>query len=1309
MPAHKRSLFQEIYRVDSDALRTTSAVSTSTTTPRNNPISMDHTLIVHAGDLDRYAPTRESEVVIPELVYSLVKQSLRKLTLCRIPYGDAVNQPGWDGSVDVEDGFLDFVPTGKSYWEIGTGANPQAKATADFRKRTAQLTDTERAESSFIFVTPRSSRSGGWKATAQAKWIEERRQSGWRLIRVIDGVKLADWTREFPAIGRWLARKVGLTSSLDALSTPAEHWELIAGQSGGTDPPLPPKLFIVGREAACTAVQALFEGRSARLLLFTEGRQDAFDFVAGYLASLAPEIQRAFCNRCLLVREPDAWRAVAETRSPHVLVADPGLGLDSDRADLQTVAMRKGHAVLVPMCDAWTGHSREIVRLRSPSRSQIEVVLGEANFSRSRSKELAAAGGGRLAALRRHLLGLGAVPPYATWENAHLLAQAGLAGKWHGLIAADLAALESIVGKPHGEWIEMLRADALRSDTPLIQRDEKWSIVPRGEAWGSLGPRLTDQDLDRFRETAVLVLGERDPKFDLPKEERFAASLHKKQLAHSGRIREGFAESLALLGSRSDALSSCTHGKAESVAALAVRALLKGAAWDRWASLDSHLPFLAEAAPSEFLDAVEDSLKDLSSTPFRQVFSEEGSEGLTGWNYVSGLLWALETLAWHPDFLARVIAILGDLAAIDPGGTWSNRPSNTLVDILLPWHAQTCAPMETRKVAVGVLLKDRPPVAWKLLLSLLPHNHGFTSGCRRPTWRNYIPPDWTESVTVVEYWRQVEVYAEMAAHFAKGSASHLGELIDRLPDLTPTIRTRILAHIRSEAVARLPEEERLPIWEALVDLVRKHRKFSDTDWAMPATELAEIEEAAHDLAPAAPENLYRELFGDRDFDMYEEKGNYKAQRDRLDQARDKAIQAIVDCGGTAKLLAFAGRVSEPFQVGCALGRTASACTESEVLPSLLAADEDAPKRVVAGFIWARFWKLQFPWVDEILRRGWSAEIKGAFMVLLPFIEEVWERVEAHLGDLGEALYWRNAPVNPYGNVGNLTVAIKKLLQHGRPAEAVLCVSRTIDNEELFRPDLAIAALQGVLASEGAAKRLDQHAAIEVISKLQTSSAVEPQVLFQIEWNFLPWLGRFSSGSPRTLARQLATDPSFFCEVIRLVFRSDKEDMQDQEPTEHRRQVAHNAYRLLMEWGRCPGTQDSGDFDPEDFSRWLNEARRMAGETGHLEIALSQIGHVLTHAPPDPNGLWIHRRVAEALDARDADAMRSGFTTELFNQRGVHGFTSGREERELAAQNRAQAESLEAAGFTRSAAAMREFARRYERDAEREESRDPFED
>ena len=100
---------------------------------------------------------------------------------------------------------------------------------------------------------------------------------------------------------------------------------------------------------------------------------------------------------------------------------------------------------------------------------------------------------------------------------------------------------------------------------------------------------------------------------------------------------------------------------------------------------------------------------------------------------------------------------------------------------------------------------------------------------------------------------------------------------------------------------------------------------------------------------------------------------------------------------------------------------------------------------------------------------------------------------------------------------------------------------------------------------------------------------------------------------------------------------------------------------------------------------------------------------MTHAPTDPGGLWIHQVVAEALNGRDVKRMREGFITEISNQRGVYGFSAGREEFELARRNREKAEALEAEGYSRFATAMRELAERYERDAKREASRDPFED
>lgn len=1267
------------------------------------------THIVRAADLEQYANSINSQTVIPELIYLLVKQSISHASVCRIPYGDAVNQSGWDGIVEAESAFLEFVPDGRSYWEIGTGNDPQAKATKDFKKRTSQLSADDRAQGSFVFVTPRFA---GWGAPEQIRWLERRKDKGWKDIRIIDGVKLADWLREFPAVGQWMAREIGLSSNSGVISTPREHWENIVSLTKLGDPPIPPTLFTEGRSHACNALQALFDGTSQKLqlLMFAEGEQDVADFVAAYIETLDEDTARDYANRCLYIAEENAWRTVVEVRKSHVLVANPRLELESDRrADLLTIATRKGHSVIVPLCGAFTGGNPEIIKLQSPSQLQIEKVLKEADYSDVRSRELAGIGGNRLSALLRNLRGLGAVPPYATWENAKLFAQAGLAGKWNGKIPADRKAMENLLGKEYGEWIETLRPDALRSDSPLIQRDEKWRFVVRGEAWSALGNRITDEDLNRLEETAVAVLGERDPEFDLPKEKRFAASIHGKQLKHSRLLREGVAETLALVGSRSEALSECSFRKAEYVAVRTVQRLLVSAKWDRWASLDSLLPLLAEAAPNEFLGAVESALVDLDQSPFHEVFAQESSGGIGGGNYMSGLLWALETLAWHPDFLSRVAVILSDLASIDPGGNWANRPFNSLVDIFLPWHVQTSASLEKRKAAIKNVLKEQPEVGWQLILGLLPHNHGFTIGCPQPTWRDYIPRDWKDDVSGAEYWEQITIYTEMAIELAKTSTENLGELINCMSDLPNSALDNLLEHLASEEVVALPEADRVLIWERLDGLVRQHRKFADAEWAMPKGTISRIETVANTLAPETPVRKYCYLFNNQGFDLFfDDTENYEEQKKRLDKAQRDAVQKILDTGGVSAVLDFAQSVAIPGKVGDALSSIENEEIEVEILPSLLNTEDETANRVVSGFVQGRFQKSSWTWVDQVLGNSWNDTQKNAFLILLPFEDGVWSRVEEHLGKENERFYWQKVSVNPFGPERDLTLAIEKLLEYERAPEAVLCVSHTVNDREIFKEDLAIRALLSVLEKSDVDVQLDQYQTVEVIKCLQKSPSVDREVLCEIEWCFLSML-RFSTGSPVTLESRLASEPAFFAEIVAYAFRSKNEAESDDEPSEERKATAMNAYRLLNEWRGCPGKLSDDAFDKKIFTNWLNEAMRITKETGHSEIAQNRIGHVLTNAPKDPNGLWIHRAVASALNERDAGKMRSGFTIELYNQRGVHGFTAGREERELAQRNREKAEALETAGYSRFATAMREFARGYERDAERDVQRSPFEE
>lgn len=235
--------------------------------------------------------------------------------------------------------------------------------------------------------------------------------------------------------------------------------------------------------------------------------------------------------------------------------------------------------------------------------------------------------------------------------------------------------------------------------------------------------------------------------------------------------------------------------------------------------------------------------------------------------------------------------ILGRLAEIDPHrGNWAHRPENSLTTIFLPWLPQTCAPIAIRKVAVEALLQECPEVAWKLLLTLLPSSHQITSGSRKPSWRDFIPLDHSEKVSKKEYFEQVAIYANLAVQGAKTNLKKLSELIDRLDDLPPPAHNEILAHLTSAAVLDLAESEKVELWEALIDLVIKHRKFADAHWAMPIDQVDRIAEVAESLKSLTPELIHRRLFCQREFELIEEKENYEEQWRKLGERRAKAIR-----------------------------------------------------------------------------------------------------------------------------------------------------------------------------------------------------------------------------------------------------------------------------------------------------------------------------------------------------------------------------------------------------------------------------------
>ena len=553
-----------------------------------------------------------------------------------------------------------------------------------------------------------------------------------------------------------------------------------------------------------------------------------------------------------------------------------------------------------------------------------------------------------------------------------------------------------------------------------------------------------------------------------------------------------------------------------------------------------------------------------------------------------GLLWTLEELAWSPDYLSRVAVILADLASIDPGGSWANRPIRSLVNIFLPWHVQTTAKFDKRKATIKAVIKNQPKIGWSLLLELLPQGCQVTSGNYRPIWRDFIPLDWKDGVFQNEYLEQIAALSELMIDLAKEDVDKFIELIERLSNLPKNAHDFILDYCLSDNIINLPEEKRYLVWEKLDEIVRRHRKFSNTNWALPEEKLCKIKNIADSLAPSSPEIKYRYLFNGVVFELLDGDGDCDTQIERLVKKRNSAIKEILDRGGLMSCINFAKKVASSFDIGRALGEIEYDLIENKLLPTFLDSNDEVEKQVLSGYARTKFYKIGIDWVYIIMQKDWSLEQRAKFLLLLPFNEKIWEIVSKYLGEDNEALYWKNVRVNPYESDGDLNETTEKLLTYGREGAAVVCTAHEANKAEINEA-LAVHSLMSVLNSESGMQELISYryatySVVELIKRLQKSKKIDQDVLLKIEFNFFPWLKRFSTEElPTAIEKKLASDPQFFADMIALAFRSKYDKSDDtKEIDENKRYLAQNVYDILYEWKLCPGVKEDGKFDENAF-------------------------------------------------------------------------------------------------------------------------------
>ncbi|MGA8596462.1 MAG: hypothetical protein WB676_17270, partial [Bryobacteraceae bacterium] len=301
--------------------------------------------------------------------------------------------------------------------------------------------------------------------------------------------------------------------------------------------------------------------------------------------------------------------------------------------------------------------------------------------------------------LRRRLSKIPAIRTPAWTQDAgtvRSLIPMMLVGAWHSQSKADCDILSFLAGMQYSEIEKQIAVLLTFDDPPIWSVGSVHGVSSKIDAFFAVRTHVTQKDLNDFLLAAEIVLSEQDPTLELPEDKRMFAGLYGKTREHSRALRDGVCETLVLLAVHGNNLFRDRIGvDMEGEIKLLIRRLLTPLTPEKLLSQIDDLTLYAEAAPDEFLRIIEEDLR--SQEPQICVLMKPAESSLFTGCPRSGLLWALESLAWKPERLLRVAKILAKLAERKIADNWANKPDSSLGSIFRSWMPQTAAPLEERK------------------------------------------------------------------------------------------------------------------------------------------------------------------------------------------------------------------------------------------------------------------------------------------------------------------------------------------------------------------------------------------------------------------------------------------------------------------------------------------------------------------------------------------------------------------------------------------------------------------------------------
>lgn len=1188
--------------------------------------------IVTRNHLERWANTIFSKSTLPYLISRLIRATTPPSTKVDMPWDSATYIGGWDGIVSCKEERA-YVPLGISLWELGTAANSKEKADSDYEKRKNNPLGVAPQNATFVFVTPRL-----WKK--KTEWIAAKKAEGyWKDVIAYDAVDLEQWLDSAPAVDRWLASEKGIEACpFEGVMTTDEFWN---EWSTSLSIILTPECVTAGRELEINQLRSMLQDKPTIKGIRAPSSNEALAFIVAAMRSQQDETTDRFHAQTLIIDSEANFRAIT-INSNHPLVIIPRFY----NAQPLYAAVSKGHHVLVPL-GANDSFNLETIELPSLKHHPLVNALEACNIPWEKATGLLKEAAYNITRLKRLLGFPDLVPKWSKREDIREIIPALLLGKWNENFGGDVLLVEKLSQKKYSDYLTILNKWKSLDEPPITQIGKSWQINAPFELWNNLVALLTKEDIECLQSSLFLAY-----QHETTEQEDATPSARNSNHTFSQGARKGLAQSLVLLAIQQN--NKLNIDNPQTLVNKLVRELLWEASPQAWISMEDKLPLLAEAAPEEFLEAVKHSLEQ-QHPEILDMFCE-GDDYIGQTSYHVGLLWAIEQLAWLPEYILEASLILLKLTRLEPGGNSLNRPINSLQEIFKPWHYQTLTTFKDRMTVLSKIAKKEKESGWNLLTALLPPNNNIAHSTYKMKWRTF------ETNTSLTYSR-IEVYNTYAAildllfELFDDNEEKFAQMLQKVPELPSALRLKLIDW--AYQVYPNVKNEKALAWETIREILHRNRSYRDTNRALPEEELAALKDLYQRLQPQNVIRQYLWLFNKQYPKIPEgiqyRPNKYEEAKKIYASKRSDALTSILAQVNLDEVMALRTQIEAPETLGRTL---ATIINDQEEVLQICQCLNDSPEssHFIRAFIAEKLTTHDFDWLkalfEELHEKKFCPQALSNLLLAHSPKQQLWDFIDSLEPEI-QKQYWLY--VVPYFNhlsneervLGN-----EMLMKVGRYSEVIQNAELYLD---IMPSKLLVDVLWKINAQEDNRDNFPkEYHVTDIIEELSKRTDVDRETLKKLEIKYLSSINDDSGRGSKILQEELAQQPKFFVEVLTWLYSPQDETLQEDERAGLSTQALCNralrAYHLLQSWNKIPGMSEDNSINGETLHNWIQQARTLAETASRLDIADEEIGQLLARYPEN-SPLWPAVEVFRIIDDINSESMKEGYRIGLFNKRG----------------------------------------------------------